>query len=198
MQDFNPESVKVLHDIDGHQVVAVIRFQNSMDGFKDAEAFEHSFCCQGWGRSDFEKDYPNGCGTHLYGWMASNMVLSLSDHFNLFNYFEVASMVSNGDRILVQDVEGSSKLLGDYLKANGDLKSLPEIVRELEAKAQQQVQILKEVLIRKEEALLVAHQENWSLMNKVAYVTAQVEQAQQEKKKLIEDYEKGKVVHSWL
>lgn len=196
MQGFNPESVKVLRDVEGHQVVAVIRFQNTMDGLKDAEAFENSFCCKGWGRSDFEKDYPNECGTHLYGWMATKKVRSWVDPFNLFGHLVVHG--SNGDRVLVQDVEGSNKLLSDHLKANGDLKSLPEIVRELEAKARQQVQNLKEALINKEEALQLALQENWSLMNKVEYVTAQLEQAQQEKKKLIEDHEKSKMVHSWL
>jgi len=98
----------------------------------------------------------------------------------------------------VQDVEGSNKLVSDHLKANGDLKSFPEIVRELEAKAQQQVQNLKEGLIKKEEALQVAHRENWTLMNKVDYITTQLEQAQQEKKKLVDDYEKSKMVHSWL
>lgn len=96
----------------------------------------------------------------------------------------------------MQDVEGSNKLVSDHLKANGDLKSFPEIVRELEAKAQQQVQNLKEVLIKKEEALEVAHREKWNLMNKVDYATAQLENAQQGKKKSIDDHEKSKTVHS--
>lgn len=161
LKDFNPESVKVLHDGEGHQAVAVIRFQNSMDGFKDAEAFENSFRCLGRGRSDFERDYRNGCGTHLYGWVATNM-----------------------------DVEGSNKLVSDHLKANGDLKSFPEIVRELEARAQQQVQHLKEVLMKKDEALQVAHREKWNLKNKVDSLTAQLERAQQEKKNFIDDHEK--------
>lgn len=94
----------------------------------------------------------------------------------------------------MQDVEGSDQLLSEHLTANGDLKSLPEIVRELEAKAQQQVQNLKALLIKKEDALLVAHRENWSLTNRMDYVTAQLEQAQQEKKNLIEKYEKSKMV----
>lgn len=164
LKDYNPESVKVLHDVESHQAVAVIRFHNSMDGFKDAEAFENSFRCKGWGRVEFERDSRNGCGSHLYGWMASN-----------------------------KDEEGSNKLVSDHLKANGDLKSFPEIVTELEAKGQQQVQNLKEVLMRKEEALQVAQRENWSLMNKLNYVTAQLEHAQQVKNGLSDD--KSKMVH---
>lgn len=54
--------------------MAVIGFRNSMDGFKDAEAFDNSFYHKKRGRRDFEKDYPNACGTHLYGWMATKKV----------------------------------------------------------------------------------------------------------------------------
>lgn len=89
---------------------------------------------------------------------------------------------------------GSHKLLIEHLRLNGDLKSLPEIVRELENTAQQQVQNLKEVVIQKEGFLKVTHQKNWSLTNKVEDVTAQREQAEREKLKLIEDHKKGKVL----
>jgi len=96
---------------------------------------------------------------------------------------------------LVQDFDGtnkgSHKLLIEHLKLNGDLKSLPEIVRELENTAQQQVQILKEVVIKNEGVLQVTHQKNWSLTNKVEDVTAQREQAEREKLKLIEDHKRG-------
>ena len=99
---------------------------------------------------------------------------------------------------LVQDVDGTNKgthkLVVDHLKSNGDLKSLPEIVRELENTAQQQVQNLKEVVIEKDDRLKVTHQKNWSLTNKVDYVTAQREQAEREKVQLIEDHKKGRVV----
>lgn len=95
---------------------------------------------------------------------------------------------SNEDR--AQDVESSNELLSDHLKANGDLKSLSDIVRDLEARAQQQVQNLKEVLIKKEEALQAAQQENWSLTNKVDHLTRQLEQA----KKSSENLETSKAV----
>lgn len=77
MQVFNPESVKVLYDVRGHLGVAIVEFQNSIDGFKDAEAFENSFYCKRRGRKDFEHDHPNKRGKHLYGWMATKKVLSL-------------------------------------------------------------------------------------------------------------------------
>lgn len=98
----------------------------------------------------------------------------------------------------MQDVDGtnkgSTKLLVDHLKSNGDLKSLPDIVRELEKTAQQQVENLKEVVVEKDNRLLVTHQKNWSLTNKVDQVTAQREQAEREKLQLIEDHQKGKMV----
>ena len=74
MQTFHPESVKVFYDVKGHQGVAVIEFRNTIEGFKDAEAFENSFYYKRRGRKDFQKDYPNRCGTHLYGWMATKQV----------------------------------------------------------------------------------------------------------------------------
>jgi len=54
--------------------MAVIGFRNSMDGFKDAEAFDNSFYHKKRGRRDFDKDFPHECGTHLYGWMATKKV----------------------------------------------------------------------------------------------------------------------------
>lgn len=89
--------------------------------------------------------------------------------------------------------KGSHKLLIEHLKSNGDLKSLPEIVRELENTAQQQVKNLKEVVIKKEDVLKVTHEKNWTLTNKVEDVTAKREQAEREKLQLIEDHKKGKV-----
>ncbi|KAG0590523.1 hypothetical protein KC19_1G105900 [Ceratodon purpureus] len=165
LKAFNPETVKVMYDIRGHLGVAVIGFRNSMDGFKDAEAFETSFYYNKRGRRDFERDYPHNCGAHLYGWMATKKDV---DGVN----------------------KGSHRLLVEHLKQNGDLKSLPEIVRELENTAQQQVQNLKEVVIQKDDRLLVTHQKNWSLTNKVDQVTAQREQAELEKQQLIEDHKK--------
>lgn len=87
--------------------------------------------------------------------------------------------------------KGSHKLLIEHLKLNGDLKSLPEIVRELENTAQQQVRNLKDVVIKKEGFLQSTHQKNWTLKNKVEDVTAQREQAEREKLQLIEDHKKG-------
>lgn len=165
LKAFNPESVKVLYDYKGHLGMAVIGFRNSMDGFKDAEAFDNSFYHKKRGRRDFDKDFPHECGTHLYGWMATKK------DFDGTN-------------------KGSHKLLIEHLKLNGDLKSLPEIVRELENTAQQQVRNLKEVVIKKEGFLQSTHQKNWSLKNKVEDVTAQREQAEREKLQLIEDHKK--------
>ena len=87
----------------------------------------------------------------------------------------------------MQDVEGSNKLISDHLKSNGDLKSLPEIVRDLETTSQQQVQSLKELIV-KEGALQAIHRENWSLMNKLDDMTAGLER---EKQGLI-DHDKSK------
>jgi hypothetical protein len=86
MQAFNPESVNVLYFIRGDKCVAIIEFRNSIDGFKDAEAFENSFYYKRRGRKDFEKDHPNRCGTHLYGWMATKKVILcfLLERFTLF------------------------------------------------------------------------------------------------------------------
>ena len=95
---------------------------------------------------------------------------------------------------LVQDVEGGNKLVVDYLKSSGDLKSLPDIVKELDVISEKQVQDLKEVVIKKESVVEVTVKENWGLTNKVDKVTAQREQAEQEKQKLIQDHKKGKVV----
>lgn len=106
------------------------------------------------------------------GWLPRRYILGLITSFYFLND---CIHGSNEDR--VQDVEGSNKLLSDHLKANGDLKSLSDIVRDLEARAQQQVQNLKEVLIEKEKALQAAQQENWSLSNKVDHLTIQLEQA---------------------
>ncbi|KAG0619333.1 hypothetical protein M758_4G132100 [Ceratodon purpureus] len=161
LKAFNPESVKVLYDVRGHQGVAVIQFRSSIDGYKDAEAFENSFFFKRRGREDFEKDNPTKCGTHLYGWMATK-----------------------------KDVEGGSKLLIDHLKSYGDLKSLTDIVRELEDIADQQVQKLKKMVIKNEGVLQVTAEANWGLSNKVDYVTAQREQAEHEKQKLIQDHKK--------
>jgi ribosome-associated translation inhibitor RaiA len=104
----------------------------------------------------------------------------------------------NENPALVQDIEGSNKLISDHLKSNGDLKSLPEIVSELEVTSQQQVQSLKELVVKKEDALQVIHRENWSLMNKLDNVMAELEQTvKREKQKLI-DHKEGKVVHFLL
>jgi len=54
--------------------MAVIGFRNSMDGFKDAEAFDNSFYHKKRGRRDFERDFPHASDTHLYGWMATKKV----------------------------------------------------------------------------------------------------------------------------
>ncbi|XP_024392387.1 protein INVOLVED IN DE NOVO 2 isoform X2 [Physcomitrium patens] len=165
LRAFNPESVKVLYDYKGHLGMAVVGFRNTMDGFKDAEAFENSFCLKRRGRKDFEMNYPHALGEHLYGWMATEKDV---DGWN----------------------KGSHKLLVEHLRANGDLKCLPEIVKELELTAQQQVQNLKKVVINKDDVLQVTHRENWSLTNKVDLVTAQREQAESEKLKLIENHKK--------
>jgi len=98
----------------------------------------------------------------------------------------------------VQDVESSNKLLSDHLKSNGDLKSLPDIVRELELKALQQVVVLKDAVIKKDDVLKETSRQNWSLSNKVDYVTSQREQAELETQKLNEAHKKGKTVYYLL
>ena len=86
LQAFNPESVKVFYDARGHLGVAVVEFRNSMDGFKDAEAFEHSFYMKGRARKDFERDSEKQRGNYLYGWMATDKVtFSSSLHYWIRN-----------------------------------------------------------------------------------------------------------------
>lgn len=92
----------------------------------------------------------------------------------------------------MQDVD-SKEVLSEHLKLNGDLKTLPEIVWELEHRTQQRTQILKEALTKKDDDLQVTHEENWSLTNRVHNVTALLEQAQLENQKLLEGCTKVKM-----
>jgi hypothetical protein len=86
LQAFNPESVKVFYDVRGHLGVAVVEFRNSMDGFKDAEAFEHSFYMKRRARKDFERDSEKQRGKYLYGWMATDkVIMSASLHYWIRN-----------------------------------------------------------------------------------------------------------------
>lgn len=80
-QAFNPESVKVFYDIRGHLGMAVIGFRNTMDGYKDAEAFDNSFDIKHRHRKDFKRDSRETMGLHLYGWQASKRVLFLLPTF---------------------------------------------------------------------------------------------------------------------
>lgn len=80
----------MFYDARGHLGVAVVEFRNSMDGFKDAEAFERSFYMKRRARKDFERDSDKQKGKYLYGWMATNkVILSSSLHYwirNLIHY----------------------------------------------------------------------------------------------------------------
>lgn len=98
----------------------------------------------------------------------------------------------------MQDVDSSHKFLSDHLRSNGDLKSLPDIVRELELKAQQQVVVLKDAVIKKDDVLKETSRQNWNLTNKVDYVTSQREEAEREMQKLNELHKKGKMVYCLL
>lgn len=100
--------------------------------------------------------------------------------------------------MLVQDVEGSNKLIGDHLKLSGDLKSIPDIVRELQVTSQQQLQSLKELVIKKEDALQVIHRENWSLVNKLDNVMIMPGILELEQTLKREKQRKGRVVHLLL
>lgn len=63
--------------------MAIIHFRHSIDGFKDAEAFENSFYKARRGRYDYERDREKQlCGKHLYGWMATSKVCTLQGSFD--------------------------------------------------------------------------------------------------------------------
>lgn len=141
--------------------------------------------------------------TCMDGWLLRRYAL-LANKLVFIQFFRFLFHGGDVEVANLQDVDGwnkgSHKLLVEHLRANGDLKCLPEIVKELELTAQQQVQNLKKVVINKDDVLQVTHRENWSLTNKVDLVTAQREQAESEKLKLIENHKKGKVLRffSWI
>ena len=50
-------------------------------------------------------------------------------------------------------------------------------------------------MVKKEDALQVMHRENWSLMNKLDNVMAELEQTRKREKQKLIDHKKGEVVH---
>lgn len=94
--------------------------------------------------------------------------------------------------LLVQDVKGPWAQVTEHLKINGDLKTLSQMVREMERKAQQQVTNLIHVVDRKESTLQETHQQAHKLQNMVDIVEARRVQVEKEKSELQEAHKKGR------
>lgn len=94
--------------------------------------------------------------------------------------------------LLVQDVTGPWAQVTEHLKTNGDLKTLSQMVREMERKAQQQVTNLIHVVDKKESTLQETHQHAHKLQNMVDIVEERRVQVEKEKSELQEAHKKGR------
>lgn len=93
---------------------------------------------------------------------------------------------------MVQDVTGPWTPVTEHLKTNGDLKTLAQMVRENERKAQQQVTNLIHVVDKKESTLQQTHMQAHKLQNMVDIVEARRVQVEKEKSELQEAHKKGR------
>ncbi|XP_050370243.1 factor of DNA methylation 4-like [Argentina anserina] len=114
---FNPVKVHPLWNYRGHSGFAIVEFENSWEGFNNGMSFEKNFEVERHGK----RDYNLMCkrGDQLYGWVARD------DDYN---------------------ARGIDRIVSDFLRKNGDLKTVSSQQAEEQRKTTKLVSNLKNTL----------------------------------------------------
>lgn len=91
----------------------------------------------------------------------------------------------------MEDTSIIPTVVRDHLKTNADLKSLAQMVREMERKAEQQVTNIKGMVDKKENTIKETHKQATGWRNMLKTVEEERIRAESEKEQLVETHKRG-------